>query len=575
MPASSELAPQFLAPQPTYVHDNAGSPKISEAPLELITGVPDFSNKSQNPFMEPDTNPQASGFGMNLFDHNAQPKMDQIDRTKPLAGQSAYEASKSPWWNTEAAPANPDKPSLAALQLGHTAFNMAVDYVGGEQVISQEHAKLGMMKKLGDYVTGKFAQLKLNKDSTTSVAAEAFAAQTPMGEMKGWASTVLPPITQYSGWGEATYAQSAQTYEWSKQTNQAPVAPEISEDVPGYQSAINLETASKTVELLETQNFVAEAPKFADQLADESRTNQFTYIKSGLAKWNDDPTPYDNKVILTEHDGLVQLAEFLDTAAAELPYSSQPLIERAKGIRENLTFIGSKEYQQAAAGLAELWKAHLDSDPALQLCIPTKISERGGKRKSDVHLFESILSTFSDEELEQYSSRILTDMKDISEAPVHTKIILLDDWSISGMQARDAYSDMQDNPKFSEYRNSLEVNLLVSSQDRLENGLRTDIHDQSSFAIPVKAYFKAHDAAATSVKEHNAHVTGIHSSVDFDFEQTIGDMVTSMRHDAFQKTGKNVSEIYMPPITNIVREYRRAKPLIEKTKSGTFKRNKV
>ena len=575
MPFSSELAPQFLAPQPMSTHDNAGHSTATEAPLELITGVPDFSNKSQNPFMVPNVSQQVSNSNMNLVDNNGQPKMDQIDWSKPVAGQSAYEATKSLWWDTETAPANPDKPSLAGLQLGHTAFNMAVDYVGGEQVISQERAKLGMMKKLGSYVTGKFAQLKLGKDNVESVASEAFAAQTSTTAMKGWNSPVLPPITQYSGWGEATYAQSAQTYEWSKQTNQALVAPEISEDVPGYQSAINLETASKAVELLETQNFVAEAPKFADQLADESRTNQFTYVKSGLAKWNDDPTPYENQVTLTEHDGLVQLAEFLDTAAAELPYSPKPLIDRAKGIRENLTFIGSKEYQQAAAGLAELWKAHLDSDPALQLCVPTKISERGGKRKSDVHLFENILSTFSDEELEQYSSRILTDMKDISETPDHTKIILLDDWSISGMQARDAYSDMREDPKFSEYRNSLEVNLLVSSQDRLENGLRTEIHDQSSFAIPVKAYFKAHDAAATSVKEHNAHVTGIHSSVDFDFEQTIGDMVTAMRHDAFQKTGKNVSEIYMPPITNIVREYRRAKPLIEKTKSGTFKRNKV
>jgi hypothetical protein len=575
MPASSELAPQFLAPQPMYAHDNAGSPKVTGAPLELITGVPDFSNKSQNPFMQPAASQQANGSGMNLAGNNGQPKMDQIDWTKPLAGQSAYEATKSLWWNTEAAASNPDKPSLAALQLGHTAFNLAVDYIGGEQVISQERAKLGMMKKLGNYVTGKFAQLKVGKDSADSVAAQAFATQTSMAEMKAWSSPVLPPIPQFSGWGEATYAPPAQKYERYKQSNQDPIAPEIIEDTPGYQSAINLETASKAVELLETQNFVAEAPKFADQLTDETRTNTFTYVKTGLAKWNDDPTKYEQQVTLTEHDGLVQLAEFLDTAAAELPNGSQRLIEQAKGIRENLTFIGSKEYQEAAAGLAELWKAHLDSDSALQLCVPTKISERGGKRKSDIHLFENILSTFSDTELEQYSGRILTDMKDITEAPDHTKIILLDDWSISGTQAREAYHDMQADPRFAEYRNSLEINLLVSSQDRLENGLKTNMWDPNSAVIPVKAYFKAHDAAATSTREHKAHVTGIHSSVDFDFEQNIGDMVTALRHTAFQKTGTNVVDINMPPVTNIVREYRHAKPLIKKTKSGTFKRNKV
>ena len=519
MPASSELAPLATPPELITQVPDFGAPEQAA----LITGVPDFA-KSDNPFLT------ASGFNIGSFTQGDYQAHKQI------------EGIKSPWDTAETITGMVKAPSLAALQIGHTAFNMAVDYIGGEEVISQERAKLGMMKKLGNYVTGKFAQLKLGKDNSAAVA---FAAQTPMNEMKAWSSLVLPP------------------------------AIEAFEDTPGYQSAINLETASKTVELLETQNFVAEAPKFADQLTDESRTNKFTYVKTGIAKWNEDPKKFEQQVTLTEHEGLVQLAEFLDTAAAELPDTAERLIEQAKGIRENLTFIGSKEYQEAAAGLAKLWKAHLDSDPALQLCIPAKISERGGKRKSDVHLFENILSTFSDEELKQYSGRILTNIKDITEAPDHTKIILLDDWSISGSQAREAYSDMSADPKFSEYRKSLEVNLLVSSQDRLENGLRTQIWDSNSFAVPVKAYFKAHDAASTSTREHKAHVTGIHSSVDFDFEQMIGDMVTALRHDAFQKTGTDVAEINMPPVTNVVREYRHAKPLIKKTKSGTFKRKKV
>lgn len=58
----------------------------------------------------------------------------------------------------------------------------------------------------------------------------------------------------------------------------------------------------------------------------------------------------------------------------------------------------------------------------------------------------------------------------------------------------------------------------------------------------------AHAAESSLSTRSGAHITGFHSSVDFDFENDIGAMVAESR----SQTGVGT----MPPLTNIVRPYR-------------------
>jgi hypothetical protein len=322
----------------------------------------------------------------------------------------------------------------------------------------------------------------------------------------------------------------------------------------------------EVIGLIERQHFVKIAPEFSDQVEDETRVNKFRYSKRTSSMGNDEPVE-GSVVELTEHEGLVALQKYLrDYIDSQIRNGKgdgdTSLV--AKGILDNLTFIGKKEYLEASKGLAELWKSFLDEDPKRQLCVPLQISRSRGRRKSDLALFEQIISSFTDEELENYSGRIVTDLKDISSTPEGTKIILLDDWTISGIQMKDEYLTMKENNEFVRFADCIEVNLLVASQDRLNNGLYVDreFDSDEDIFIPVKAYYMAHSSTKTIREGFEAHVTGVHSSVDYDFENAIENMNTVLI------SGNDLDISYMPALTNIVRSYRHADPIIEITSDG-------
>jgi hypothetical protein len=332
---------------------------------------------------------------------------------------------------------------------------------------------------------------------------------------------------------------------------------------------IELSTA-EIVSRFEGQHFVKEAPNFDEQADDETRTNEFQYSRVAQAIWNNDPIKATVQT-RTEHQGLVELREFLQQYRSQkisAQEGNSRLVGQAKGMLENLTFIGQKEYLEAAKGLSELWKAYLDEDLDNQICVPLKISQGASKRKSDTALFESILLSMSDEELVKYSGRIVTDLEKITVAPNKAKIILLDDWVISGSQMKHAYESISEDEKFAIFGDRVEVNLMVGSILRLENGIQASNKwdGPQPHMLPVVSYYRAHDASQTSIKGHNAHVTGTHSSVDFDFEIVIDRMVNEMN----QPEASPIT--FMPPLTNIRRSYRYSAPLVVISPDGVIKR---
>ncbi len=285
------------------------------------------------------------------------------------------------------------------------------------------------------------------------------------------------------------------------------------------------------------------APLFCCQVAEMDRMTEVTYrmMTEGAVTSND-----RGLVTMTEHDALVGLDDFLQ--AVQL--SNSAYANQAGVLRDTLTFIGKKEYEVAVKGIARRWMDLLDADQMLLLHVAADglASDPcyAGMTKSNDYLLASVLSVFSECEWVKYGERIFL------EGPYNTvgdgftvRTILLDDWTISGAQLSDAYSSLI--ARHPEADGAIEVQLIVASSDRLQHGF--EVFDSSTSGtkhLPVYAHYRAHQSDASQT---GAHITGLHSSVDFDFE----DILKAMANDLSRLTGAPVP---MPPLTNIVRPYR-------------------
>lgn len=322
-------------------------------------------------------------------------------------------------------------------------------------------------------------------------------------------------------------------------------------------------SAQEAARLIIERGYAIEASDVTDQSSDTERNNIIKHVPVKRALWNNDPTKDDPVEELTEQESLKGLVDFLETFILEAESQGRitNTVESARDMLENLTYIGEKEYGEATKAIAAYWKTFLDEDPSRQICVLTKIAEvvsSGSKVKSDKYLLNRILENFTDEEIEQYGDRLITELHDIDADPEDVKVILLDDWTISGSQLRSAYSAITGHPEFSKFAKQVEINLIAASPDRIENGLEVGgaWEEDVSGSVPVKAYIKAHKSS--KAKRSDAVISGSHSSVDYDFETTLESMVTEHMFN----TGKPT---VMPPTSNIVRRYRYAPlPRIEK-----------
>lgn len=100
--------------------------------------------------------------------------------------------------------------------------------------------------------------------------------------------------------------------------------------------------------------------------------------------------------------------------------------------------------------------------------------------------------------------------------------------------------------------------------------------DEETLYLPFFGYYLAHDAPVTSAREHDAHLSGVHSSVDYDFCFALRELVESMNLrliDQAMANGTEVQLVVMPKLANIVRDYRSAK-LKHQIAGGIIKRLK-
>ena len=348
----------------------------------------------------------------------------------------------------------------------------------------------------------------------------------------------------------------------------------IDEDEPVVDLAAR---PASQVEVIEQDNSIAEqgfckkAPLFSEQIQDATRKMSFSYRKHD-----------GTYATMTERDGLVNLwdslNDFLDLTdpPKQMGNFTLQVVENlrleARSILDSLTFIGHSEYEEATRGIGEYWRAFLDEDPSNQLCIVAGATDHvrqeygEHERKSDDWLREDILLGFTDEELAHYSGRIHGKPQDITADPAHTKIVLLDDWCISGDTLRKVYARLANEDSAHEFiqADCVEANLIVVSNERLENGLRTQGGPLQKNTIPVIGFYKSHEASCPEAQENHAHVSGLHSHVNYGFRDSIRPMLKLK--DMITNTGKQHKKS-IAPLMHIESTYddKRIQPVISIT----------
>jgi hypothetical protein len=330
-------------------------------------------------------------------------------------------------------------------------------------------------------------------------------------------------------------------------------------------------TESDTLILPGTDRLVHVTAPLSEMLVDESRDNMFSFFPDRRFKR---ALKNGAQGLATEQMGLLELDGFLKRfteyyleRGPKADDKEERLAATAESLRDGLTFIGEREYKEAVAGLGQSWKEYLDGDRDRMICVLAEVSslERYyGQQKSDARVRDQVLATFSDEELEAYSGRIVGDLGDVTTShPDDVKVIIVDDWSISGDQVRDVFAMLNQDRRFRGYvdAGSVEINMLVASSDTLAEGVNMRAFDDKS-RVPVRAYFQARPIKEPGDR-FRAHYGGVYSAPNYGYRHPIEGMA------------KLIPEVPTPSLTRINRPYhgKHKKPMEIEISSRVLRRS--
>lgn len=302
-------------------------------------------------------------------------------------------------------------------------------------------------------------------------------------------------------------------------------------------------TDKEIIDGYEIGHCVREAPVFSEMADDPSRINEIECVVSTKDPALENSAFVQDRRVLTEHAALQQLLQFLKDG-----HNSQPDSGFYSDMIDNLTYIGEKEYAEAVRGIALYWKWFLDKDSEHQLYAGTAVSRYEGRVKSDKYMLDRILGQFSDDEMEKYKGRLLINTDDITQVnPEKVKVVLLDDWTISGSQLKGGYSNFVE--RNIQLASSIEIQLIAASAERVARGLEeleyvpeSGHPKEEHVPIVTRAYFIAHKAHSNDPNSPGARISGSHSTVDFGFGSEI-----------FGRLG---STNIIPGLTHVIRPYR-------------------
>lgn len=290
-------------------------------------------------------------------------------------------------------------------------------------------------------------------------------------------------------------------------------------------------------------------PSFEEQVLDDSRTNTFKYSRTG----GDTRMSEEGSESMTEQEGLIELFEMLnDYVDSHLAAADPTLRSRVQSLLTSLNFIGEHEYSNGVKEIGEKWKGFLDEDENRQICVPTLIShsQKYKDTKSDEYFKDRILGTFSDEELDKYSGRIVADIADLSAKPEDILFIMADDWSISGKQMERAFAELRTMRFFNKLlaAGSVAVHNLIASSERLEDGLCVSSMLRRKIKLPVYSPFVSRKSPGAET-EVGGHIAGTHSVVNYDYADII-------RNGPVRLLSKKGRSVILPALVAVVSPYR-------------------
>ncbi|GEM_PF-6321498 len=241
---------------------------------------------------------------------------------------------------------------------------------------------------------------------------------------------------------------------------------------------------------------------------------------------------------ITEGEAIQETVDVLDRAVD----AGGDLAAQAQDMKDTLSYLGSKEYAEAAKGIAGYWEEILQHNPQTKLFIATTRTihpshVNGDQPKSDAYLLDAIMKEVGDET----KDRVITSRELLDPDDPNVRAIILDDQTISGRQLWEMRHAL---PR--QLVDTAEAQLLISPAEYLDNGIAYSslkfglVQGEEPSPLPVKSYYKAHTAAASG--RVGAYVTGIYSTGDENFATIIANMA--------DKVG-----VKTPGLVNIVRPY--------------------
>lgn len=240
------------------------------------------------------------------------------------------------------------------------------------------------------------------------------------------------------------------------------------------------------------------------------------------------------RATMTEEEAIVELHDFFSEAVTTLTDDPETQ-HQALFTQQNLSVLRTEALDTAATGFAALWKDFLDQDRRHRIVVPTRLLD-DANRKSNDYVYAKVAGKLTEMGGEEYASRISNDLDDIRRLSrkAFTKMVLLDDYSISGTQLRSTHSRITEHPRFSKAH--VETHLVAATEAQLASPRL--VGDQ----MPTYAYFKA----SQSNHRDGPLITGTHSSVDFGVVDVITQIATHLDPSGTRP---------LPALANIVKPY--------------------
>jgi hypothetical protein len=271
------------------------------------------------------------------------------------------------------------------------------------------------------------------------------------------------------------------------------------------------------------QGFVDFTPKLRDTAADPERSKAILTYSDSSGK---DGT-------ISEQHALQELVGYLeDFIDKRTGRRNNTTVYRdvAQSILNKLTFIGSKEFTIGTEGLATRIIDLLTSDSSLQVCLlpatsllPDKAEGMSAQLVHDA-VIEHIANTAP-----EVMDRLKQSLPDITSYPKQTKVILVDDWVVSGRQMRRSIDNLvpklRVQPQYPLSISNVEINVLTAPSEIIKSGLCLDSEwcrsSPKYMRVPTIAYYRAHPTRKEYSENIGAHISGSHSTVNFGFSMML------------------------------------------------------